>query len=142
MKHLLFLLSTLSFQVISQAQLVKLGDKVEGGIVFSLKNKSHGLVVTEKEVGLMSWNDGKVACDTLNINGFSDWRLPTKGELAGIFYVLFIKRVVNFPSGDYWSRVENKGIKTLAWSLDFKDATESNTHAKSNKHYILAVRSF
>ena len=117
------------------------GEKAEGGLVFYVK-KSHGLVVAEKDLGEMSWESGKKACNSLVLSGYDDWRLPSIEELAIIYYEIFEKKVVNFSTGYYWSRAENKGITSLAWCFDFTTGSEYNNHSKKNTKYIIAVRSY
>lgn len=125
----------------SKAQIYKPGDKAEGGIVVP-KNNKKGLAVAEKALGLMTWDEGKKACEDLVLNGYDDWRLPSINELAIIFYQFYVKGVGGFQMGHYWSKAENKGIRQLAWCFDFKDGQEYNSHSKSNTKYILPVRSY
>lgn len=142
MKHIA-MLAVLSFLLLTKtnAQRYKQGQKAEGGIVFPHNNKS-GLVIAEKGLGFMSWEEGKRACEALVLNGYDDWRLPTMKELAIIYYQFYIKRIDEFPTGYYWSKSENKGIRELAWCFDFKDGQEYNSHSKANSNYILPVRTY
>lgn len=123
------------------AQTYEAGQKVEGGIVFP-SNKKSGLVIAEKGLGLMSWNEGKKACEDLVLNGYDNWRLPSLKELGIIFYQFYVKGIGGFPTEYYWSKAENKGIRQLAWCFDFKDGQEYNSHPKTNTKYILPVRSY
>ena len=125
----------------SNAQPYKTGQKVEGGIVFP-NNKKSGVAIAEKGLGLMSWDEGKKACEDLVLNGYDNWRLPSLKELGIIFYQFYVKGIGNFPTGYYWSKAENKGIRQLAWCFDFKDGQEYNSHSKTNTKYILPVRSY
>lgn len=125
----------------TNAQNYKQGDKAEGGIIFP-HNKKSGLVIAEKGLGFMSWEEGKKACEDLELNGYNDWRLPTLKELAIIYYQFYIKGVGGYPTGFYWSKSENKGIKELAWCFDFKDGSEYNSHTKSNTNYVIPVRAY
>lgn len=136
---LLLLFILLVFQ--ANAQTYKAGQKAEGGIIYPT-NKKSGLVIAEKGLGLMNWDEGKKACEDLVLNGYDDWRLPSLYELGVVFYHFYLKGVGDFPTEYYWSKSENKGIRQLAWCFDFKDGQEYNSHSKSNTKYILPVRSY
>ena len=125
----------------SNAQTYKLGQKAEGGVVFPTTKKK-GFVVAEKGLGLMSWDEGKKACDDLVLNGYNDWRLPSISELGSIYYQFYVKGIGGYPTEYYWSKTENKGIRQLAWCFDFKVGQEYNSHSKANTKYILPVRSY
>lgn len=125
----------------SNAQTYEPGKRVEGGIVFP-NNKKSGLVVAEKGLGLMNWEQGKKACEDLILNGYDDWRLPSLKELGIIYYQFYLKGLGSFPNEYFWSNAENKGIKKLALCFDFKDGQEYNSHSKANTKYIIPVRSY
>ncbi|MEI2739300.1 MAG: DUF1566 domain-containing protein [Chitinophagaceae bacterium] len=134
----LFLLGVL-FE--SSAQTYSPGQNAEGGIVFPTSKKK-GFVVAEKGLGLMTWEEGKKACEDLVLNGYDNWRLPSKTELGIIYYQFYMKGIGGFPTEYYWCKTENKGIRQLAWCLDFKDGQEYNSHSKTNNKYILPVRTY
>ncbi len=90
----------------------------------------------------MSWDDGKKACEDLVLNGYDDWRLPSEKEIATIFYGLYVKGITSLPTGFYWIRKQNDGIKHLAWCFYFKEGNAYNGHIKSNTNHILPVRSY
>ncbi|MBK7290247.1 MAG: DUF1566 domain-containing protein [Chitinophagaceae bacterium] len=142
MKHfiLLFILNVFLLSQTS-AQSYGLGDKAQGGIVI-LSNKKSGIVVSENVLGAMSWGDGKKACEDLVLNGYDDWRLPSEKEITTIYYGLYVKGKTSLPTGFFWLRKENDGIKHLGWCFDFKDGNIYNGHIKSNTNYILPVRSY
>ena len=119
----------------------KSGQKAEGGIVIIASKKS-GVVVAEKVLGMMTWEDGKKACEDLVLNGYDNWRLPTMNELYIFYYEFYLKGVGDFPTGNYWSKKENTGIRELGWSFNFKDGSERNSNSKANTNYILPVRSY
>ncbi len=55
-------------------------------------------------------------CDALVLNGYSDWYLPSKGEL----YAMYVNSFVYGLSGIYWSSTEDnfQGVWIMAWTLD------------------------
>ena len=84
-------------------------------------------------------------CFDLNLGGYSDWQLPTKGELDGI-----IKINIGLPTIDavfqntypsyYWSSTSNLNNNKNAWYLSFYHGLQSNTD-KNNDFYVRCVRS-
>lgn len=76
-----------------------------GGFVVHEKD-GHGLVLSLIDIGEESiWNDAKTACDELVLNGYFDWRLPTKDELELVINSAF-KLGIRFSKKlpvDYWS---------------------------------------
>ena len=95
MKKLLLLtlaIATLISEGYSQIELgstaVRLPIKNGGFVVY--ETDGHGLVAAPEDLGSMDWGSAKIACDELVLNGYSDWRLPTKEELNAI-YVNLVK---------------------------------------------------
>ena len=113
-----------------------------GGFVVYETN-GHGLVAAITDlVERMDWNTAKTACDELILNGYSDWRLPTKDELNAI-YVNLKKLGVGgqgFASNFYWS---STGVvySGTAWLQDFSIGNQYN-YDKGFKYDVRAVRAF
>ncbi|MCL2560901.1 MAG: DUF1566 domain-containing protein [Rikenellaceae bacterium] len=61
----------------------------------------YGLMVMRKDMGKSTWSGGRDMCAQLRLGGFSDWRLPTQGELA----ILYNERnkIGGFERTRYWS---------------------------------------
>ncbi len=80
------------------------------------------------------------ACDTLDINGYSDWFLPSSEELRSIIELLEFEKLFTDPTGTkYWS--------STTWSLS--DATYSSrgnsygsNQSRDSTACVFAVRSF
>lgn len=47
-----------------------------------------------------SWSDAQALCESSTIGGFTDWRLPTIGELGALYPK---KILLNMMSGKYWT---------------------------------------
>jgi hypothetical protein len=74
-----------------------------GGIVISEKN-GIGIAISLLEIGYKNWTDSKNICESLAINGFSDWRIPSKDELLTMS--TFYKNGFGFGGfhdGQFWS---------------------------------------
>ena len=82
-------------------------------------------------------NDAKSVCDNLTAFGKSDWRLPTKEELNG----MYLKREVvgGFKESYYWSSSAYPGSSYNVWCIDFEDGTQT-CRDKSSLSYMFYVR--
>lgn len=76
-------------------------------------------------------------CDTLTLNGYTDWYLPSKTELYFIISGLYSTGI--YTHTPYWSSTE--GGSSDAWSLDVASGGQS-TDTKTNLRHVRAVRSF
>jgi hypothetical protein len=76
-------------------------------------------------------------CSDLELNGYSDWYLPSKDELSK----LYINRVKtgSFTDAFYWSSCESDA--TYAWGQDFYDGTQGRV-SKDSAGHVIAVRTF
>ena len=88
----------------------------------------------------MTWDGAMQWVKTLNVAGYSDWRLPTKDEL-----VAFAKQGRNRPadyfnvngfssveSNNYWSSSTYSGISDSAWFVSMFDGYVSHTYKYYN----------
>ena len=88
-------------------------------------------------------------CADLELNGYSDWHLPTKDELNKIYQNRLI--IGGFSYSAYWSSTESKYMiqntvvydSTRAWFQYFQDGTQ-HTQSKTNGpgYRVRAVRRF
>jgi hypothetical protein len=76
-------------------------------------------------------------CDTLNLNGYNDWYLPSQNELNELYVNQLA--IGGFSSNVYWSSSESSS--TNAWSQLFNDPLPYNSF-KSVPCYVRAIRSF
>ena len=125
-------IATLTSMVYSQNSPIQ-----RGGIVVYEKD-GHGLVAAPTDLGYFHWESAKTACDTLTLNGYSDWRLPSKEELNQ----LYLKKdtIGGFESGNYWSSTDY--MSNYAWHQYFGDGDGSFTTTGIKTYYVRAVRTF
>ena len=85
----------------------------------------------------MDWESAKTKCDNLVLNGFSDWRLPTKEELNILYQN---KDAIGMDSfAVYWSSTVNSD--SLAWLQYFANGDQASND-KVATIYVRAVRTF
>jgi len=77
------------------------------------------------------------ACDALELNGYSDWYMPSRQELQK----LYDNRVAigGFSATYYWSSSEQSGAE--AWGINFSSGNQV-TSLKTFNDRVRAVRSF
>jgi hypothetical protein len=81
-----------------------------------------------------NWEEARMYCFSLNIDGKIGWRLPTKEELNDIY-----ESENDFEEWYYWSSTESNGSK--AWFQNFNVGHQSSHGVKNNGNiYIRAVR--
>jgi len=95
-----------------------------GGLVFYDKgNNSNGwryLEAAPPEFEFKTnWNSANEMCKLLNINGFTDWRLPDRDELSFMYLNLKQKGLGGFSNDTYWSSTEEHSIITLTMHHNF-----------------------
>ena len=110
--------ATFSWQVertLSQIEQMKSYSVLPRGVVSEFKyggfvvyeKDGHGLVAAISDIDEMNWESAKIACEELNINGYSDWRLPNIEELD-----IIIKNLKKIGVGGffeetyYWSSIK------------------------------------
>ena len=108
-----------------------------GGYVVWEKD-GHGLVAAVCDLEKRNWTNAKIACEALDINGYSDWHLPTKEELQYLYKNLHQVGIADFERRQYWSSTESE---RYAWEQNFNDGYRSSS-VKSITLYVRAVRAF
>lgn len=88
------------------------------------------------------YNNGTVAAKVafeLELNGYSDWYLPSKDELN----ILFENRelIGGFSDADYWSSSEGSGSWS-AWFRRFYGSGNQGHGHKDMNHMVRAIRTF
>jgi len=81
-----------------------------------------------------NWDDARLYCFALNIDGKTGWRLPTKEELNEIY-----ESVNDFEKAWYWSSTEGNG--NTAWLQDFASGGQYHDFKFYGNGYVRAIRS-
>ena len=81
-----------------------------------------------------NWDDARLYCFSLNIDGKIGWRLPTKEELNEIY-----ESDNDFQKSYYWSSTEGDG--RTAWLQDIYNGYQFSNFKFYGSYYVRAIRS-
>jgi len=87
--------------------------------------------------GCMEMDSAARVADAYELNGFTDWFLPSQDELGQLY--LQKNAVGAFSSSNYWSSSEIDGF--FAWYQFFTDGTQANND-KIGASGVRAIRAF
>jgi len=120
------------------------GDEYAGGIIFYIDNSGqHGLVASEADIrGTRTWDEVMTACRNYKKNGYSDWFLPNRDQLAE----LYLRRDVVggwAPNNAYafWSSTQSD-IPGCAWLQYFTTGSQYRNIGTNYLFYGRCVRAF
>jgi hypothetical protein len=114
------------------------------------KDPKTGLEWQRESAGKMSWQAARDYAKSLNLDGKSDWRLPTVSELetlldrSVLYYELrpIVRKEVPFrDSLSYWSSTTFGELTNNAWIVMF-DGAYVLSYYKINRYHIRCVRGF
>lgn len=75
-------------------------------------------------------------CDTLTLNGYNDWFLPSKDEMTGMFNNLYLKSLGNFTNDQYyWTSTEISPSQAYSCNMNNEGGTTTD-----DKYYVQPVR--
>jgi hypothetical protein len=80
-----------------------------------------------------NWEDAKLYCFSLKVDGKVGWRLPTREELNAIY-----QSESDFEKSYYWSSTELNGYH--AWTQYFGDGGRSYNGKDYGGFYVRAIR--
>jgi hypothetical protein len=136
MKNIILLITLCSLLGTGFAQ----AQRKNGGIIV-YENQGVGLLAAPKDLGLPhTYKQSIEKCEEYVLNGFDNWRLPTKSELN----LLYEKRNViggfdmNYV---YWSSTTDGSVNT-AWYIDFADGEKAYGRYDYGTGPVRCVRSF
>jgi len=125
----------------SAGNALSIGDNHQEGVVFHDYGNGSGLIAatTDQSGTAVDWATAKELCANLTIKGYSDWFLPSKGELDEMFTELKNHGVGGFINAQYWSFTEYETDRV--WVQDFVNSQQV-LGLMTNKYYVRAVRTF
>jgi hypothetical protein len=117
---------------------VKISNNIDNDLYIELK--AAGIAVQRKDINTTSlnWNSLNSLCENSIVGGFTDWRLPTKDELAIIFNERDVIGGFN-NNGFYFS--STYGVNSGYWGISFNTGYFSYGSSNSSLGYARAVRS-
>ena len=101
-----------------------------------------GLMWQKDTAGPMNWNQAMRYASGLSLGGHSDWWLPKKHELQGLYHSP-CKNMMDVESGwggFYWSSSTGVPNAVSAWRFNFNGGALYVEH-KSNTYYVRSKRS-
>jgi hypothetical protein len=111
-------------------------------------------IVTDSTTGLqwqddavgntMPWEEAIAYCKALELDTYSDWRLPNVNELKTIvdrskYNPAIVSGFTNFGSSYYWSSTSSKDSTYIAWIVHFYFGGVYNSN-KNDSYYVRCVR--
>jgi hypothetical protein len=103
----------------------------------TVTDNNFGLMWQKATAGPMNWKDAKSYASGILLAGHSDWRLPTKEELQGL-YNSPCKVKMDVVNDWYWSSSPYEGYFRTndAWGVNFSSGVVYN----QDVYYYLRVR--
>lgn len=92
-----------------------------GGLLMSLNNKDLIVDINDYENNFnyyYLYPDAKSICENLVLNGFDDWRLPTKNELEEIYENTTLRKLFTYTSSSMFSIHQQHPIDKFRYYLD------------------------
>jgi hypothetical protein len=79
-------------------------------------------------------------CADLVLNGYSDWYLPSRGEVQMMYNRLHLQGLGGFGAVWYWS--SSQSYPYGAWSMNFYGGNFNDFSGKDTNNQVRAVRAF
>lgn len=117
-----------------------IGADYAGGIIFYLDETGRhgGVCAPSDQSSGIHWIGAVLLCKQLQLNGYSDWLLPSKEELDLIYTNLYLNNIGNL-SNYYWSSTENDYNDAWYWRMNYGSPYYN---FKGNVLSVRAVRHF
>lgn len=140
MTKTLFLLAALSLLPVVPALA---GDFTDHGDSTVTDNVT-GLMWQRTEGGQKAWEDALVYCETLDLAGYDDWRLPNIKELESLTDDTRSGPAIdplfpNVTASEYWSSTSFAGGTSDAWDVYFDSGYVSH-NLKTSSFFVRCVR--
>ncbi|MBI5511365.1 MAG: DUF1566 domain-containing protein [Deltaproteobacteria bacterium] len=106
-----------------------------------------GSTCTTGAAGTHTWQAALGYCEGLGWGGFTNWRLPSRAELASILDLARYNPAIDptafpaTPTGSHWSSTSAAGFLPNAWSVAFADGwIDDQNFAKTTANNVRCVR--
>lgn len=87
----------------------------------------------------INWADAKLYCENYRVGGYGNWRMPTHGELAGLYGSVHLTKLIQLSDYFLWG-LDTSG-STTAVNVYFTSGTLYWTlQSKSDRYRVLPVR--
>jgi hypothetical protein len=134
--------STKLKKMVDEGNVVSDGILAEAGIIVSKDpNGEHGLLCSSYDLGIANWDNADKLCKNYKGGGFSDWRLPEKGELQLLYFYLHTNGQGNFLNELYWSSTEFDKDGNI-WVQNFDTGSPLYLNLTNTHINVRAVRTF
>ncbi len=104
----------------------------------TVTDNATGLMWQKATLGPMNWNTAMSYASSLFLGGYSDWRLPSRDELQGLYFANCRSMLVEH-SDFYWSSTTYDPHADYAWHVDFQNGN-IDWSAKLGWYHVRAVR--
>ncbi len=108
-----------------------------GGTTDSTGKQNTDTIVAS--TGDQNWPYAAKICDTLSLNGFTDWFLPAKNELDLLYQQKDVVR--GFSANAYWSSTESQWGNG-AWAQNFDESGDQLPLEKYDEYNVRAIRTY
>jgi hypothetical protein len=117
------------------------GKDIPGTDIIVGSGKKNTQIIIERLKALGETGKAAQLCAGLNINGFTDWFLPSKNELNLMYQNLQVRGMGGFNGNWYWtSSQDNKNKHT--WNQYFRGNGDQHLNAKFYTLSIRPIRAF
>ena len=116
---------------------------VEGGYLI-YENNGHGLVLAFYDLGVGNWDTANQKCEDLILNGYDNWRLPSKEEFEIIWKNLKNMDIdERFFQYGYIHWTSSKGNNGGSFGRkEYRDENDFVEYERDSKLYIRPIRYF
>jgi hypothetical protein len=133
-----------AFSLLAQAGAEKDAADDKNSVVLDKRNHIYWTDNHFSKVSSEDWDDAKLYCDELKLNGMAHWRLPTFHELLSIVDYSRSHPAINpvfryVDEGTYWTLTNFAPTDARAWTIDFRTG-ETYYSYKTTNHAVRCVK--
>lgn len=124
---------------ITNSEATSYGESIEFTIGDYIKLSNDGMMVHRADISAgASFDDAQSLCETSDVGGFSDWRVPTIGECDALYSH---KTALSLEDDWYWtSESHNINYNTRYYTYNFTNGSDSYEYVKYPTYRVRCVR--